>query len=61
MTDMIERDYLERRAEDELDCAQRASPPAAVKAHYDLLGRYLDQLYPARTQTPAGGLDPARS
>jgi hypothetical protein len=40
-----EREYLERRAEDELDLAQRASHPVAVRAHYELLGFYLDRLY----------------
>jgi len=40
-----DREYLERRAEDELDLAQRASHPAAVRAHYQLLGHYLDRLY----------------
>jgi hypothetical protein len=46
MKQSLDRAYLERRAEDELDLAQRADHPAAVKAHYDLLGLYLDQLYP---------------
>ena len=41
-----DRDYLERRAEEELDLAQLASHPAAVRAHYHLLGHYLDRLYP---------------
>ena len=42
----LDRDYLERRAEEELDLAQQASHPAAVRAHYHLLGHYLDRLYP---------------
>ena len=41
-----ERHYFERRAEDELAWAQRAEHPAAVKAHYELLGYYLNRLYP---------------
>lgn len=41
-----ERRYLERRAEDELALALRAQHPAAVKAHYEMLGRYLNRLYP---------------
>lgn len=41
-----DRLYLERRAEDELNCAQQAEHPAAVKAHYELLGYYLNRLYP---------------
>lgn len=40
-----DREYLERRAEDELELAQHASHPAAVRAHYQLLGHYLDRLY----------------
>jgi hypothetical protein len=39
------QDYLNRRAEQELDQAQRAVHPAAVKAHYLLAGYYLDQIY----------------
>jgi len=41
-----DRNYLQRRAEDELDCAQQAMHPAAIKAHYELLGYYLNRLYP---------------
>lgn len=51
-----ERLYLERRAEDELDCAQRAMHPAAVKAHYELLGFYLNRLFPEKSRTGFGGL-----
>jgi hypothetical protein len=56
-----DREYLERRAEDELELAQRASHPAAVRAHYELLGYYLDRLYSAdggnsgRTPSPLLG------
>jgi hypothetical protein len=48
-----DRNYLERRAEDELDCAQQASHPAAVRAHYELLGYYLNQLYPGDSRHSA--------
>jgi hypothetical protein len=48
-----ERRYLERRAEDELDRAQEAMHPAAVKAHYELLGYYLNRLYP-ESRRPGG-------
>jgi hypothetical protein len=41
-----DRTYLEQRAEAELDRAQQASHPAAVRAHYELLGHYLNRLYP---------------
>ena len=50
-----ERQYLERRAEDELDRAQEAMHPAAVKAHYELLGYYLNRLYP-ESKRPGGQL-----
>lgn len=45
-----ERQYLERRAEDELALALRARHPAAVKAHYEMLGRYLNRLYPEKAR-----------
>jgi hypothetical protein len=48
-----ERLYLERRAEDELDRAQRAMHPAAVRAHYELLGFYLNRLYPEKDRSGA--------
>jgi hypothetical protein len=41
-----ERMFLERRAAEELDRAQAAEESGAVKAHYELLGLYLDRLYP---------------
>lgn len=37
--------YLERRAEDELEAAQKATHPAAVRSHYNLAAFYLDRLY----------------
>jgi len=40
-----DRDYLERRVTEELRCAQNGASPQAVRAHYQLLGLYLDQLY----------------
>jgi hypothetical protein len=39
--------YFERRAEDELEAAQDAEHPAAVRAHYHLASLYLDRLYRA--------------
>ena len=47
--------YFYDRAEQELEFAQGATHPAAVKAHYLLAGYYLDQFYgPAE----AGFVDP---
>ncbi len=40
-----ERTYYEKRAEAELELAQRAKHPEAVKAHYELAGFYLDRVY----------------
>ena len=40
-----DRDYFYRRAEIELEMAQRTEIPAAVKAHYMLAGYYLDKVY----------------
>jgi hypothetical protein len=37
--------YLYQRAEEELDLAQAADHPAAVKAHYTMADRYLDSAY----------------
>ena len=45
-----DRDYFERRAEDELERAQSSTDPAVVKAHYELLGYYLSRLFPADRQ-----------
>lgn len=42
-----ERDYFYRRAEQELEQAQRSDNPAAMRAHYMLAGYYLDRLYGA--------------
>lgn len=37
--------YYYKRAETELERAQSAVDPAAVKAHYLLAGYYLDRVY----------------
>jgi hypothetical protein len=37
--------YFEERAEEELEMAQRATHPKAVKAHYELAGFYLDRVH----------------
>jgi len=49
--DQLDEGYLERRAEQELTLAQEATDERAVRAHYQLLGHYLDLLY------PSGGAD----
>lgn len=38
------RDYFQRRAEAELEQAQRATKPAVVKAHSDLANAYLERI-----------------
>jgi hypothetical protein len=37
--------YYERRAEAELELAQRATDSRVVKAHYDLATQYLERIY----------------
>lgn len=39
-----ERDYLQRRAEEEVALSQRATDPAAVAAHYRLSELYLERI-----------------
>lgn len=45
MNDDDDKLYLERRVSEELHRAQTAHNPDAIKAHYMMLGHYLDQLY----------------
>ena len=47
-----DHEYYYRRAERELEMAQRSDQPKAVKVHYDLANLYLDQIVP----NGAGGL-----
>lgn len=37
--------YLERRAEVQLDLAQRARSPQVVQAHYEMANAYLERIY----------------
>lgn len=43
-TDTAHAAFLERRAAQEVEAAQRATHPAAVQAHYRLSTIYLEQL-----------------
>ena len=40
-----EEDYYQRRAEAEIELAQRADCPQAVQAHYQLASAYLDRIH----------------
>lgn len=40
-----DRDYLERRAEAEIELARNASNERVVQAHYDMASAYLDRIY----------------
>ena len=40
-----ELDYYQRRAEDEIELAQRADNARAVQAHYQLASAYLDRIH----------------
>jgi hypothetical protein len=42
-----DRDYYRRRAEAELEAAERATDPKAARAHFLLAGYYLDLAYNA--------------
>ena len=54
---MVDRGYWERRAEQELTAAQEATDERVVRAHYELLGFYLDRLYPSPGAEYAGHTD----
>lgn len=49
---MDDKDYFYRRAESELEMAQKTVIPEAVKAHYTLAGYYLDKVYCDQPATP---------
>jgi hypothetical protein len=38
-------DYLETRAETEIELARQATDPRVVQAHYDLATAYLDRIH----------------
>ena len=38
-------DYFQRRAEAEIELAQRSPNAHAVKAHYEMASAYLDRIY----------------
>ena len=40
-----ELEYYERRAEAEIELAQKADHSAAVRAHYELASAYLDRIH----------------
>ena len=48
--------FLERRAEDELEAAQEAVHPNAVKAHYELACLYIERLHGNGTAPEASEL-----
>ncbi len=47
-----DREYYERRAEQEIELAQRAAHARAVRAHYELASAYLDLIH---GETPEAG------
>lgn len=46
--------YLQRRAEEELEMAQRSTVPEVTAAHYQLAEAYLERIE-AKQAAPAGG------
>jgi hypothetical protein len=59
MQSELDPNYLYYRAEEELELAQAAEHPAAVKAHYLLAGHYLDSFYGAVTPATDAPAAPA--
>ena len=50
-----ELDYYERRAEAEIELAQRAQHARAVQVHYELASAYLDRIH---GETPVSNPNP---
>ncbi|MDQ8755947.1 hypothetical protein RCO27_06865 [Sphingosinicella sp. LHD-64] len=46
-------EYLEQRAETEIELAQHATDPRVVQAHYDLATAYLDRIHGDEEADPA--------
>jgi len=46
--------YFYERAETELELAQRATHPMAVRAHYIIANHYLDRCYRGESEAPGG-------
>ena len=46
--------YFQARADAELELAQQAAHPTAVKAHYTLAGMYLDRVHRSEPSLDAG-------
>lgn len=46
-------EYLETRAETEIELAQHATDPRVVQAHYDLANAYLDRIHGEAEGDPA--------
>ena len=49
-----DREYYERRAEAEIELAQRARHSAAVQAHYQLASAYLDRIHGDQPKSTGG-------
>ena len=57
-----QRSYFQARAEEEIEAAQSATHPEAVRAHYLLAGYYLDLVHnPVAAACLGEALDGARS
>lgn len=53
-------DYLQRRAEEELEMAQRAGSPEATATHYKLANAYLERIEAVGRSADDGRIDWAR-
>ena len=52
----VDLEYYERRAEQEIELAQRAGHVGAVRAHYELASAYLDLIHGGAPQAEPNGL-----
>ena len=53
MSEEDDLEYFQRRAEQELELAQKADVPAVVSAHYGLAEKYLDRISGGPADTSA--------
>lgn len=52
MSPSDETGYYERRAEDQINLAQKAVNSRAVQAHYEIASAYLDRIYGSAPNGP---------
>lgn len=58
MNEEDDLEYFQRRAEEELELAQKADVPAVVSAHYELAENYLDRVDRNAAEAAEGDVPP---